>query len=721
MARDKRKKFDFGIDRDLGRLSEIDASLDQIFEQMAERAKLKSEDPEVGLTYKKAIDQEYKAYEAQVKAVGTHQATNIDVRQHRALKDPDLFVEAYRRSSGVDLVDQYTQEAKKVFGDKVDDKTIDHYVKTSIEDQIKSTYKGQKDDNKSYQKDLLEQSSLLKELIKNDKDLVEISKKDLEETKKGTKSAEEGVKETSKLRKFFEDDELEKTYDELDAEEEHPWGDKKTAGGGSGPPEDSDGDGVPDDEDDDDSDGPLKKGGKKKKRKDDDDEDEQKKPASRNNVFTFAAQLARETMQAQNGLQAYGVTADAAVNSASSLFGSLIGDKTGKVAGSVLGALADAAFASTAAGQRALREQYQVESVTGRQASAVDMSSMGINYEQFFRSQLQVARQLGTGGEQAKATTTDALLVQKAYGVDQGTVGQLLELRQTRDILGVIQGILRKGENSVFAGGDRTFLNEFLSKFSYAQRELMQTTDKPTAQTTTESLLYLNQLGGKFSMRDPRFMQNYMNLQQGLSAPDNDAKKAVAYSVLRELHPDKGFFDLNMEMEKGLASPGYAQGMFKFMQQMGMSDQLTKQTLKEFFGTSSAVANTMYENLDKLQSGKITEQEFSSFAGGAGDGKRQQLVGEAEGRTVMMDSTSAKITNAMVQGMDYGAARIVQALKSGWDEVISKSPVRVEHSLRLNFDGRPASEMVKEAGGKVSGYLQEMVNEYIGEYLKSKF
>jgi hypothetical protein len=98
----------------------------------------------------------------------------------------------------------------------------------------------------------------------------------------------------------------------------------------------------------------------------------------------------------------------------------------------------------------------------------------------------------------------------------------------------------------------------------------------------------LQNLGGNFQ-RDDYAFDTIDRLNSGLSQGGSPEANAIKFDILRRQNPNKSFFELKMEMEKGVNSKGYLSGMFDYVKNRGgdvdrqsiLFDQLTGGAMRE--------------------------------------------------------------------------------------------------------------------------------------------
>lgn len=399
-----------------------------------------------------------------------------------------------------------------------------------------------------------------------------------------------------------------------------------------------------------------------------------------NKVLSFGSTLANT----KNGFDMIGNT----FRDTGTALGSVFGDAAGKIMGEIAGAIGDFLQRSAIAKQGYLKEVYSYRGKTGTEfGGSANMLSVGMSATDFVKLQTEFARRRGSAGL-ADKSAMDAVYADKGFGVDQGTSASLVEMQRSskesnRDLASLIGGVIDRGKGNIFKGGDTTFLNEFLGKFAQLQKELLKNQSYVPTGTTMDIFNRFNKLGGEWDVRDPRSMGNINAIQSGLSNPNSDNIRALAYRALSKSNPRMGMFDLQEEMSKGLGSPGYLKSMLGFIDQIGGGDQMEMMNLSGMFkGLSPSAVRRLYNNRKGVMSGKISMDEL-----------RGQYPGDfkdrAERNTTDMEITSANLETKLLNGMLKSAAAMVDAFKTGLTNSLSGAVITInDGSGKIEFTGK---------------------------------
>lgn len=210
---------------------------------------------------------------------------------------------------------------------------------------------------------------------------------------------------------------------------------------------------------------------------------------------------------------------------------------------------------------------------TGRSMLTGNLSKYGLDYSQTADLEYQLAQRKGGAGN-LYGNAENAVALEKGLGVSRDAIYQIIEMQRSslegnKDFLKTISGILKVGEKSIFKD-DRTFLTEFIGKFTTLQRELLKTQGTVATGTTMDLLMKFNSIGGQFDAKDPRSMGLINSINNSLINPNTDFKKSLSYYALRQ-HMGTGanIADIIQEQQKGLASETYRNSIFSLYSSMG--------------------------------------------------------------------------------------------------------------------------------------------------------
>lgn len=346
---------------------------------------------------------------------------------------------------------------------------------------------------------------------------------------------------------------------------------------------------------------------------------------------------------------------------------------------------------------------------TGKSSLSRNLTGYGMNYMQTADLQLEIAKATGSGNNLTdKAENTAAL--EKAYGLDQGTLMGLMDLQrssqmQNRDIVRLTSGVLKSGSGGIFKD-DRTFLGEFLQKnFTGLQRELLKGQSYVASGTTMDILKRFDSMGGEFGARDPRSMGLISQIQNSLANPGSDNMKALSFQALRQANPSMGIADLMLEREKGLASPTYLKSMLGYVNAMGGDDQMKRLNIAGMFGVNQSAAKRIFEHQAALTSGKISISELTgdSEASIRAQGKRntsplQTQQADLENTFVENVLTAMnKVTGMMEHVFGALTVKLIQMID---DKITGRNRVVTPNRDNATFDPTKGRYIPKISGTK---------------------
>lgn len=327
-------------------------------------------------------------------------------------------------------------------------------------------------------------------------------------------------------------------------------------------------------------------------------------------------------------------------------------------------------------GQGYLTEAYKYNGITGSDPNnSYDMSESGINATDFLKYRTDYARKRGYGAT-SNETARDALYAEKGFGIDQNTSSSLVEMQRSsrennRDLAGLIGGILEKGQGNIFKNGDNAFLNEFLGKFSSLQKDLLKNQTVVATGTTMDIMNRFNKVGGEFDARDSRSAGNINAIQSGLSNPNSDNIKALAYRVLSKRNPNMGIFDLDEQMSQGMGSKDYLRDMLGMVDQMGGGDQVKMKNLQGLFkGLSPSAVRTLFNNREGLMNGSISMDELQGSMPG-------EFKDRSEANTAPIERNAATIESQILNGTISSLEAIAVSTKEAIQDAFSGAVINI--------------------------------------------
>jgi hypothetical protein len=323
-----------------------------------------------------------------------------------------------------------------------------------------------------------------------------------------------------------------------------------------------------------------------------------------------------------------------------------------------------------------------------------DLEKIGITFEKYQREQLIAARTAGSKRDDVNITRT-ALTAEKGLGVDKNITYSLVEIQRNtgKDIATTIGGVLNRGQSSYFSGGDRTFLPEFLQKFSQFQRTLLSSSSKVSDAETYNRLEMFNKIGGQFDTKDFRSMGNINSINEGLSKPKNDVFDAMSWNVLRGIFPNKDSSELLEIREGGIKNAEYFKGMVGNI--MGSTTDKSSKIggISGLFGLNTSASREIFDNWDTIKN--YSDKEFSSGKFGSAF-----MEDEASKYTTLNQKNEASIENAFVRGATDGMLKVGESMVAAIKQAFSGATINVSNGyLRLDR-GSPLENVPVNPGGK---------------------
>lgn len=372
---------------------------------------------------------------------------------------------------------------------------------------------------------------------------------------------------------------------------------------------------------------------------------------------------------------------------AGSIIGGIIGTLIEPGGGTLVGAGIGGSIGSTIGGgvgefeqRRAMAAQdflgakYRLEATTQRQVNGIpDMSNMGVSAAQYFDSMRGTATAAGTANRGIE-NTNDMLEMEKGLGVGKDVSMQLLTLFRgtSKDISNLVGGIMAKDRNSVFGGGDYTFLNEFMGKFVQLQTQLRSSAEDVHTGTTLDILNRFDKVGGMFSARDPRSSGLISQINNALVNPGTDSLKAYSMLALRQANPNMNLADLMVERGKGLSSPTYLKSMLGYVDMLGGDESTKRLNIAGMFGINDAAAKRLYQNKDALMSGQMSQEDIERLTS-------SDFKSAAEGKTTALEKNTASIQNALLSDWTMTLDKMQEAFKVAMESAFNGATIEMKN------------------------------------------
>lgn len=163
----------------------------------------------------------------------------------------------------------------------------------------------------------------------------------------------------------------------------------------------------------------------------------------------------------------------------------------------------------------------------------------------------------------------------KAFALQTGTGDQLQKLTRSMEDVVDSQDLATQIYSSLYGTGalganntDMARMQDIMDGFIAFQEGQLMSTGSSDSQGTLGTLRMLQSMGGRFS-RDDYSFNTMQSLSAGLSGGGTPEAEAIKFDVLRRLNPNKGFYELMMEKDKGINSEGFLAGVFDFVKSSG--------------------------------------------------------------------------------------------------------------------------------------------------------
>lgn len=328
---------------------------------------------------------------------------------------------------------------------------------------------------------------------------------------------------------------------------------------------------------------------------------------------------------------------------AGTMMGAGLGGQIGGMFGDTVGEFEQRRAMSS---QDFLQAKNAVEARTGKQVIGLpDESRMGVAASDY----LQVLKQIAeTSASTARATenTSAVLHLEKGVGVSRQVSSEFLTFFRgtSKDINNLVAGVMEKGKNTLFKGGDFTFMNEFLGNMTKLMTQMRHQTENVSTGNVYQILSTFDKLGGIFSARDTRSEELIGKIESSLTNPTSDSTKAYSFLALRKANPGAGIADLMMQQQMGFQGGGgtYFANMLKSINQMGGDEQMKRMNISGMFGISQVAAKRIYDNMDSLMNSKMTGKDLEEL------GVTKDFKKIAEEKTTPIEQNMADIKNGLL-------------------------------------------------------------------------
>lgn len=305
-----------------------------------------------------------------------------------------------------------------------------------------------------------------------------------------------------------------------------------------------------------------------------------------------------------------------------------------------------------------------------------NLTDLGMTFQEVSKLQYDLVTRQGSVNNLEKLTK-DVVGLDSGWGVRNESSMAMLDLVRSSkssdsNIQSIIGGILQKGTQSgIFQGGDRSYLNEFLTRnFIQLQKQLLQTQSTVASGTTFDILSKFNSFGGEWGVKDSRSGGLINTLQSSLSNPSSDSMKALSYYVMRKNNPGMSLADTGIEIQKGLGSPAYLQSMMEYLTSMGGDESYQTYNVASAFGLQNNLAAAK-KLLQGYKGGKLGSKFDVSNLVGSGEYSESSMLELAKNQQGIITSTS-EIENAYIESAVKGIEVMSGKMKGLFDNMITE-------------------------------------------------
>jgi hypothetical protein len=184
---------------------------------------------------------------------------------------------------------------------------------------------------------------------------------------------------------------------------------------------------------------------------------------------------------------------------------------------------------------------------------------------------------------------------------------------------------------------DMARLQDIVSGFVGFQEGELSRAGVTDGDVTMQVMRGLQGVGQRFS-RDDYAMQTVSQLNSGLTSSGSAEARAIKFDVLRKANPEMSFFDLQTQMDQGINSPKYLEGILDFVK--GSGGNLNSQSLLMDSLTGGAMRK---KDITSILKGDMKIEEF--------DQKELGVEGRAQAATSEVNATLTILNETFKDGM----------------------------------------------------------------------
>ena len=316
-----------------------------------------------------------------------------------------------------------------------------------------------------------------------------------------------------------------------------------------------------------------------------------------------------------------------------------------------------------------------------------NLTDLGMSFQEVSKLQYDLIMRQGSVNGLEKLTS-QVVGLDSGWGVRNESSMAMLDLVRSskssdKDIQNIIGGVLQKGTQSgIFQGGDRSYLNEFLTRnFVQLQKQLLQSQSSVASGTTFDILSKFNNIGGEWGVKDTRSQGLLSTVQSSLSNPGSDSMKALSYYVMRKNNPGMSLADTGIEIQKGMGSPAYLQSMMKYLTSMGGDESYQIYNVASAFGLQNNLAAAK-KLLHGYKGNKLGSKFDISNLEGTGEYSEASMLELAKKQQGVSTST-AEIENAYIESAVDGINMMNKKIKDLFSNMIDGLEIYLDEKIKL--------------------------------------
>lgn len=289
----------------------------------------------------------------------------------------------------------------------------------------------------------------------------------------------------------------------------------------------------------------------------------------------------------------------------------------------------------------------------GTTEKPMDLSSLGVDYVE----NLTLMEQIQRAQKSNKNLSTEAAnqtVLSKNYGLDPSEllgVTSSLRLARGGDTTSELVTALRQT-----LGEDLSRLPELMEQSNQLLEEQSGYMLKTSAGGTTAALSAFN---GVFGM-DPRNANRILTVNRSLQNPGSEYQQARNFQALSTLKPGADYFDLVEMQSRGIYEKGFLSNRLKQITlQTGGDNGLGRTMALQEFGLNPEETRALmgaYSKNNKIFDNISSESQLKGIISNPASNIGEVL--KAGGYTANIDISSAKITDAFIQGATNGLVEV---------------------------------------------------------------